>query len=565
MRRFFNSSATLAGLALAFGVAGSTALAQDKATVITKQAETAVKVGGPVAMLSITNLDRLLSDVSYMLRACNVPEVGGLVSVMANQYTQGLDRTRPLGLSVSLDGETPVPIGFLPVSDRAAFFDSLAAIGVEPDDLGDGLFEIAAGGNAIFVKDANGWLYISQTEEALDKVPTDPSVALGDLPKKYDLAVKVNLQALPADMVDMMTEQIRGGFERQMAEQGDRTEEEAKKARELGEASMAQLEQTIRDTEQLIFGWAIDVEGQKTFMDGAAQFIAGSKLAAQADASKNLKTAFSAFKLPQPAVLFRTTSLVAESDKSVIKNSLNTSLQQVEERISNQINNTQASEALVKLVKKLGKLFEQTIDEGTLDGSLSASVSGDALKVLVGGRVADGKALAQAVQDAVKDLSGISEVPKFEFAYETYGGMTLHRTSVPIQSNDRSVQKVFGSNIKLTIGTGDKAFALSLDAAGDASLKAAIDGMKKAPSAAATPLEGVVEVGQIVEYAQSVSPNSMLDIVLQAIKDYAGKDKVLVNGNVIPRGVVYRLSIDEGVLRAAGAAAKAGGQNNGGF
>lgn len=565
MRRFPTFSAILAGLALAFGVAGSVALAQDKSTATTKQAGTAVKAGGPVAMLSITNLDRLLGDTTYMLRACNVPEVGGLVSVMANQYTQGLDRTRPLGLSVTMDGETPVPVGFLPVTNRAAFFDSLAAIGVEPEDLGDGLFEIAAGGNAIFVKDANGWLYISQTEEALDKVPADPSAALGDLPKKYDLAVKVNLQALPADMVDMMIDQIRGGFERQMAEQGDRTEEETKKARELGEASMAQLEQSIRDTEQVIFGWAIDVEGQKTFMDGAAQFVSGSKLAAQADAAKNLKTAFSAFKLPQPAVTFRSTSSVADADKPVIKNSLSTSLKQVEERISNEVHNSQASDALVTLVKKLGKLIEQTIDEGTLDGSVSASVGGDSLKVLVGGRIADGKALAQAVQDAVKDLSGISEVPKFDFAYETYGGMTLHRTSIPVQSNDRAVQKIFGNSVKLTIGTGDKAFALSLDAAGDASLKAAIDGMKKAPSADATPLEGVIEVGKIVEYAQSVSPNSMLDIVLQAVKDYAGKDRVLVNGNVIPRGVMYRLSIDEGVLRAIGAAAKAGGQNNGGF
>ena len=421
MRRFPNFSATLAGLVLACGLANSMSSAQDKATATAKQAVAAAKAGGPVAVLSITNLDRLLSDVSYMLRACNVPEVGGLVSVMANQYTQGLDRTRPLGLSVSMDGETPVPVGFLPVSDRAAFFDSLAAIGVEPDDLGDGLFEISAGGNAIFVKDANGWLYISQTEEALDKVPADPAAGLGDLPKRYDLAVKVNLQALPTAIVDMMTEQIRGGFERGMAEQRDRTEAEVKQARELGEASLAQLEQSIRDTEQLIFGWAIDVEGQKTFMEGAAQFVTGSKLAAQADAAKNMKTAFSKFALPQPAVTFRSTSVVADADKAVIKNSLSTSLQQIEDRISNEINNSQASDAVVNLVRKLGKLFEQTIDEGTVDGSLSASVSGDALKVLVGGRVADGKALAQAVQDAVKELSGFSEVPKFEFGYETYG------------------------------------------------------------------------------------------------------------------------------------------------
>ncbi len=565
MRRFPSFTATLVGLALAFGVAGSMAFAQDKSTATAKQAGAAAKAGGPIAMLSITNLDRLLGDANYLLRVCNVPEFGGLMSVMANQYTQGLDRTRPLGLSVTMDGETPVPVGFLPISDRAAFFDSLAGIGVEPDDLGDGLFEISAGGNAIIVKEANGWLYISQTEEALDKVPADPAAALGDLPKRYDLALKVNVQALPAEMVDMITDQIRGGFERGMAEQGNRTEEEAKKARELGEASLAQLEQSIRDTEQLIFGWAIDVDGQKTYMDGAAQFVSGSKLAVQADAAKNMKTEFAAFKLPQASVSFRSTSIVADSDKAVIKNSLNTSLQQIEERIGDEINNSQASEAVTKLIKKLGKLFEQTIDEGMMDGSLSASVSGDVLKVLIGGRIADGKALAQAVQDAVKDLSGISEVPKFEFGYATHGGMTLHRASVPINTNDRTVEKVFGENLKLTIATGDKAFALSLDAAGDASMKAAIDAMKKAPSMPATPLEGVIEVGQIVEYAQSVSPNSMLDIVFQTIKEYAGKDKVQVNANVIPRGMVYRLSIDEGVLRAAGAAAKAGGQNNGGF
>ena len=221
MRRFPSFTAALAGFALAFGVAGNL-LAQDKTTATAKQTDGAVQDGGPVALVSITNLEKLLGDASYMLRACNVPEVGGFVSVLATQYTQGLDRARPLGLMVSLDAGNPVPVGFLPIADRGAFFDALAGIGVEPDDLGDGLFEIAAGGNAIFVKDSNGWLYISQTEEALDKVPANPLAVLGDLPKKYDLAVKVNLQALPADMVDMMTEQIRGGFERSMAEQGDR-------------------------------------------------------------------------------------------------------------------------------------------------------------------------------------------------------------------------------------------------------------------------------------------------------------------------------------------------------
>ena len=89
--------------------------------------------------------------------------------------------------------------------------------------------------------------------------------------------------------------------------------------------------------------------------------------------------------------------------------------------------------------------------------------------------------------------------------------------------------------------------------------------MKKSPSSAATPFEGTIEVADILNYAQSISPNSMLDLVIDAIKQSEGKDRVLVNGSVIPRGMVYRLTIEEGVLRAAGAAGKAGQANAGGF
>ena len=129
---------TLAGLMMALGVVGRSSVAQDAAPATAGQAKATAGGTQPAAILSITNLDRLLSDVSYMLKATNFPEVGGLISVMANTYTQGLDRTRPMGLVVKMQGSQAVPIGFLPVKIRAAFFSSLAAIGVEPDDLGDG-------------------------------------------------------------------------------------------------------------------------------------------------------------------------------------------------------------------------------------------------------------------------------------------------------------------------------------------------------------------------------------------------------------------------------------------
>jgi hypothetical protein len=554
---------TLAGMLLTLGVLSRPALTQDVAPAVAGQARQTAAAGQPAALLSITSLDRLLGDVSYMLRACNVPEVGGLVSVMANQYTQGLDRTRPLGLVLTMQGSQPIPLGFLPIKDRAAFFDALAAIGVEPDNLGDGLYEIGASGSTIFVKESNGWLFISQSEENLAVVPADPASLLGDLPNRYDLAVKVNLQALPAELRDMVSSQMRDGFERGLDEQRGQSAEEKKAAREMGEASLAQLEQMMRETEQLILGWAIDAAGQKTYVDGAAQFVNGGQYANQMEAAKNAKTAFSGFKIPGAAVSFRATSLISDSDKALAKNNIKNSMQQVEDKI-NEINDAQVRDTVLKLTRGLVKIVNQTIDEGSLDGAMSVSVADGKLRMLVGGNTADGNALAKEVQDAVQSLSGIPEVPKFEFNYANHGGMTLHRTSIPIQSNDPNVRAVFGNELKLTIGTANKAFALSLDPDGDATLKAAIDSSKAAPSAAATPMEGVIEIGQLIQFAQSVSPNSILDNVLQTVQQYAGKDRVLINGNLIPRGIVYRFSLDEGVLRAIGTAAKSG-SNGGGF
>ena len=134
----------------------------------------------PVAIVSISPLDRFLQDTSYLLKACNVPEVGGLVSIMANQYTQGIDRTKPIGVSVSLEGQMPTALVFPAHStSREDFFGALAGMGIEPDDLGDGMFEIDANGQKLYAKDSGGWLFIAQTEEALANVPADPAKLLG--------------------------------------------------------------------------------------------------------------------------------------------------------------------------------------------------------------------------------------------------------------------------------------------------------------------------------------------------------------------------------------------------
>lgn len=519
----------------------------------------------PVGIVSIAPLDRLLQETSYLLRACNVPEIGGLVSIMANQYTQGLDRSKPLGVTVTMNGPMPQALIFMPMSDRSQFFGALAGMGIEPDDLGEGLFEIDASGQTIFAKHTGDWMFVAQSEDALANLPEDPSLMLGELPRQYNLAFRINVQALPAELKNMATQQMRVGFERGLAEQRGQTEEERAAAKKMGEAQIAQLEQMITDTEQIILGWNVDSANQKVYIDAAAQFMEGSKLATQVAAMQELTSDYTSFAIPGSAAQFRFASKISDEDKEVQKQNLRNSISQLEKQLEQSDSMPAESKTVLKnLIQGIAKVTEQTIDEGVFDGAGSISLADNTLRALIGGRLADGAALEKEIQKAAESLSGNPNAPKFEFNYDTYKGIRLHRAMVPLKIADPAARKVLGDSLVLTIGAGDKAFLVSLDSTGDATLKAAIDRMESSSGKPVTPFSGVVELEQILRFAQAVSPNSMIDNALQTIQQYSDSDNVEIAGRMIPRGGMYRFTVEEGVLRAAGAAAK-GANQGGGF
>ncbi len=518
-----------------------------------------------VAVVSLAPLDRLLSDTRYLLEACNIPEMGGLVNMTLAHYTQGLDKTKPIGASVTMGAAGPSAVVFVPVVDASQFFGALAGMGIEPDDLGDGLYEINTGGQLIFAKNANGWLFVADSEAALAETPADPSAMLGNLPRNYNFAIRINAENIPQGLKDQALEQLRQGFERGMAEQGGQTEAEKAAAQEMGEASIEQFRQMIMDTQQVVLGWAIDKEEQRTYVDSGIQFKEGSKLAAQAEMANDVTSDFTAFVLPNSSASFRFTSVIAEEDRAVAKNSIRNSISQAKNQIAQQNMPEEAQQLLNQLIDGLFSIMEKTIDEGKFDGAGSVSVADDTLRVLVGGHIADGNALADELKQAASQLPDAANVPTFEFDYETYNGIALHRVSGPLKIADPAARRIFGDTLVLTIGTGEKSYFIALDPTGDAVVKSVIDQMQSATGVKSSPFDGVVELQSILRYAQTIAPNPFVDNAVNTLSGYVGKDKVQVSSRLIPRGGLYRLSIEEGVLRAVGAAAKSGNGGGGGF
>lgn len=534
-------------------------------TPLMQKAVVAQQPSQDVAVLSIAPLDRVLQDTSYLLRASGVPEMGGFVSIMANQYTQGVDRTKPMGATVTMDGPVPNAVIFMPMTDRELFFGALAGMGIEPDDLGDGLFEIDTGGQIIYAKDTGDWMFIGQTEDSLNETPADPSAMLGKLPENYDFALRINAKNVPEEIKQQAIVQIREGFERTMAEQAGQTDEERAASEAVGQASIQQIEQLVTETEQLILGWNVKKDEQVTYFDGGVQFLAGSKLAEQADMAQNVTSKYAEFLLPSSSATFRFTSMIAESDKAVAKSNFRNSISQAKGQLDAQDLPPEARELVSDLIDGLAKVMEDTIDEGVFDGAGSVSVADDTLRVLIGGRVADGAALAAEFKKAAAKLPSDPNVPKFEFDYETYKGVTLHRVTSDAKIADPAAKRILGEKLTITIGTSDKGYLIALDPTGDALAKQAIDKLVSATATKVTPFDAVISFEDILRYAQAIAPNPILDNAVTTMAGFSGKDQVKISSRLIPRGGVYRLSIDEGVMQTIGAAAKSGAGGGGGF
>jgi hypothetical protein len=71
----------------------------------------------PVAIVSLASPNKLMGDVTYLTRAAGAEDVGQLVVVMAGAAIQGLDKTKPAGVVITMDGPQPKPLGFVGVKD----------------------------------------------------------------------------------------------------------------------------------------------------------------------------------------------------------------------------------------------------------------------------------------------------------------------------------------------------------------------------------------------------------------------------------------------------------------
>lgn len=517
----------------------------------------------PLLVVSVASVDELLADVKYVTKASGFENAGNTADFFGKAYSNGVDRKRPIGVIVApKEGGEFVAISFVPVSDMKAILATLKEPVGEPKDAGDGVLELAAGPQTVYIKEAAGWAFVAQQKEHLADLPADPSALLGTLPKDYTLAAKVSVQNLPADLKKMAADQIRMGFENNLRNAPDNPAFDRELMEKLNRNAMENFIRMLDELEDITVGFNIDAAGQRTYLDVGVTAIAGSRLAKQVEQAGQAKSSFAAFLVPGAAASLNFAAPVAKEDLEQTRVLIEGIKVNVQKELDDDPNLDATRRAAAKeLIAGFIDVLQKTLEEGKLDGGAALLLEPKSLNFVAGGLVADGakvEALFKRLAELAKDEA---DAPEIKLNAGKHGDVNLHTISGP--NEDEKAREILGDKINIVLGTGPKSIYLAFGKDAEGLLKKMIDQVSQQGPTAVPPSQLNVALLPILKFAASVDDNPIVPALVSVVEK-SGKDKITIVTEIKSRGSNTRILVEEGVLQAIGEGVKQAGLANGG-
>ncbi len=510
-----------------------------------------------MALLTISGYDELKSDINFLGSLAGQPQLAAQFEPFIMGFVQGLNKTQPLGVVLQTDGMNFGGAICLPIADFSTFLTNLKAFGVESSDAGDGVTQISANGQTLFGKQGDGWAYLSMMPQMLENLPADPDKLFAPLAEEYDLGLRAHIQNVPEAYRQMAIQQIKAGMDAGMKPMPNETEEKFQARKEMTAVQVKQLEQSINEIDELTLGLAVDSEQQRTFLDFAYTAVAGSQLAQQLASMADAKTNYAGFFQPDAAGMLMFASKVQESDIAQMEQMVGAARKQVETAIDEEsdLPDAQAKETAKSAVNDFIDAMMATFKAGVMDGGAVFNLSPQSLSLVAGGFIAD----PAKVESGLKKLAELGKdnpnMPAIKWNAESHQGVTFHTLSVPTP-DENEPRQLFGTTVEMAVGIGKQSVYFSLGRECIAAAKKVIDDSEANPGKAIAPMEMSLSVGQIIKTVAALdSEDETLQMVSAALEnEAAGRDHVRIVAQPIENGVRSRFEIEEGAMRAFGAA-----------
>jgi len=514
----------------------------------------------PALTISIASTNEIISDIQYITKIAGQGDAGGVVTFMAQQYTQHLDTTKPAGVVVNFNGAEPVVTGFMPIKDLDALLQIVEQQVGKAEDAGNGVKKIGLG-QPVYFKEDGAWVFLSNSIAGTAGI-ANPDAAIADLVAKYDIGIRANIRAIPEPLRQTALKEMQGAFERQMEMQAAQaeTEEEAEAQRKMSEAAMKEMVRAFEELDEIVFGLAIDQTNKNIHLDMSLTAIEGSKLAKQIAAMDAITSSFSGFSQPNAAAVMTIASVLTEDDIKQTNDWLAVVEKQAAAEIEKDgnLDDDNAKAAVKKVLGSFMGVMKKTIASGKMDGGAVLMLN-DGVAFAAGGYIADGKDVDAAFKELVELAKNEPDFPEVQFNAGSHAGVTFHTLSMPIPEGEDETRQALGDKIEVVLGTGDKSAFIGFGGSAMDLIKKVIDDSAASGAKNVNPVNMTVSLGPILAFAAKMDPdNEQLKAVAAAVGSAQGRDQVSVVVKVIPRGVSYQIKVEEGVIELGAKAANGG-------
>jgi hypothetical protein len=513
----------------------------------------------PVAVVAIASVKENLADVSYVTRAAGMPDYGDTARFLVSAMASGIDKERPIGMYFLPKEREFHAVAFVPLDK-----DGLATILKvhkdqlgDPKEVGDGIVELGRA-RTVFIKEQGGWAFVAEQKEFLTGLPLDPAVVLGDLPKKYNVAGKLLVQNIPAELRRTGIDEIKLGMERFLdspaARQGKLNREQA---RQLTGTYITKIETLLNEAEELFFGLGIEEPAKHIVMDFGVAAKEGTSLARAMALQTDARTNFAGFLLPEAAVTLNVASKASSEDIAQVKAAISAGRGQWSKQIDDSPDIPAEKRDTIKAL--LGELFdviEKTVALGRMDFGGALVLLPKSVSFAAGGVVADGAAVERILKSLVDLGKDIPNFPQVKLNAGTIGDMKLNRLTHTVPNGE--AREVLGDTLEIIIGVSPNRVIVSGGKDAEGLLRKVIDQSAQQRDKSVRPLELVVSVLPILRFYKSMDNNPLVNSLLASLEQSAS-DRVTITNEAGSRSSVTRIEIQEGVIKAIGEGAKSAG------
>ena len=515
----------------------------------------------PVGIVSLASFNENLADVAYITRAAGMPDYGDTARFLVGAMSAGIDKARPIGMYFVPKQQEFHAVAFVPLDTNGLstiFKVHKDQLG-EPKDLGGGLYQVGRA-RTVFIKEQGGWGFVAEKQDFLTDLPQDPAAILGDLPAKYNIAAKLLVQNIPAEMRRMVIDQIKVGMERFLdspaARQGSIDRQQAQ---QISAMYIQQIDRLLTESEELRLALAIDEPGKQIVLDIGAAAKEGTSLAKAMALQTEAKTNFAKFAQPGASVTMNMANKTGPEDIKQVKATIAAARVQWAKQIDDSPDIPgDKRDGLNSVLTQLFDLVEKTVESGRTDFAGALLLRPKAVSFTSSAYVADGAAFEQILTKLADLTKDLNNGPQFQLNAGKLGDLRLHRLKAAIPHGNAEAREVLGDSLDVVFAVGPTSVLVAGGKDADGLLRQVVTQNAQVHDQPTRPLEFVISLIPILQFSQSVKDNPIVKGILAGLEQSAN-DKIMITNDPGTRTSLTRVEVQEGVIKAIGEGAKAVG------